>query len=172
LDILTIEQTDKGGGCVNTYEELLKELERQESELQFIEFTNETALTIGLYLIEQAKKGNKKITIDINRNGHQLFHYSFEGTGPDNDQWVIRKNRVVNRFNHSSFYMGTLYKKSGKTVEEQSCVSSFEYSAHGGAFPITIKNVGVIGTITVSGLPQEEDHEMVVDAIKAYLGRN
>lgn len=144
-------------------------MEDQERRLQFSSFTNETALIIGLSLIDKAKKENKKITIDITRNDHQLFHYSFEGTNPDNDQWVIRKNRVVNRFSHSSLYVGTLYKKMGKTMEEESFISSFEYSAHGGAFPIIIKDVGGVGIITVSGLAQEEDHKMVVSAISEYL---
>lgn len=155
---------------MTNYDELLKTLEKQESELQFSEFTNETALKIGLSLIEKAKKDNKRITIDIARNGHQLFHYSFEGTSPDNDQWVIRKNRVVNRYYKSSYRMGISLLIAGKTLEQMLEVSTLEYAAHGGAFPIIIKNVGVVGTITVSGLTQDEDHNMVVSAIREYLG--
>jgi len=155
---------------MNGYDELIKELEMQEKELQFTEFTSETALKIGLSLIEKAKQDNKMITIDITRNGQQLFHYSFEGTSADNDQWVIRKNRVVYRFNKSSLHVGTLLLNLGKTMEENYLISSSEYAAHGGSFPIIIKNVGVVGTITVSGLAQKEDHDMVVEAIRTHLG--
>ena len=144
-------------------------MEKQEAELQFSEFTSETALKIGLNLVDKAKMGIKKITIDITRNGHQLFHYSFDGTSPDNDQWVIRKNRVVNRFNKSSFLVGASLLNMGKTLEEKWNISSSDYAPHGGAFPIIIKNVGVIGTITVSGLTQEEDHNMVVSVIRESL---
>lgn len=151
-------------------EELIQELEKQERELWFTQFTNQDALEIGLKLVEKAKKEKKVIAIDINRNGHQLFHYSFEGCSPDNDQWIIRKNRIVNRFNKSSFLMGTLLGKYDKSLEELLLISSLEYAPHGGAYPIKIKNVGVIGTITVSGLTQEEDHAMVVSVLKEYLG--
>lgn len=150
-------------------EKLLKELEEQEKTLQFSEFTNETALEIGLALIEKAKKEDKKIAVNITRNGQQLFHYAFEGTAPDNDQWIAKKNNVVYRFSRSSLYIGTFLKIEGKSIEEKFHISSFEFFPFGGAFPIIVKNVGVIGTITVSNLAPEEDHKMVIEAIGEYL---
>lgn len=155
---------------MSNYDELLKQLVNEEKELQFTEFTNETALEIGLKLIERAKEENKRIAVDISRFGHQLFHYSFTGTTPENDQWIIRKNRVVNRFGKSSLHLGTILCRDNTTIEERHHISSSEYSAIGGAFPIIIKNTGVIGTITVSGLPKNEDHELVVAVIKEQLG--
>jgi uncharacterized protein (UPF0303 family) len=152
-------------------DEFIKELEKQEEELQFSQFTNSMALEIGLMITEKAKADGLAITIDITRNGHQLFHYALEGTGPDNDQWIIRKNRVVNRFNKSSLLVGASLRNSGKTLEDTWFISSFEYAANGGAFPIRIKNVGVVGTITVSGLAQEQDHALVVTVLRKYLGQ-
>lgn len=155
---------------MSEYDELLKQLVNEEKELQFREFTNETALEIGLKLIERAKEENKRIAVDITRFGHQLFHYSFTGTTPENDQWIIRKNRVVNRFGKSSLHLGTILRRDNTTIEERYHISSSEYAAIGGAFPIIIKNTGVIGTITVSGLPKNEDHELVAAVIKEQLG--
>lgn len=149
------------------YKKVLETIAEQENRLVFSEFTSETALRIGLIIIENAKKDNKKITVNIEKNGHQLFHYSFDGTSPDNDQWVARKNRVVNRFFQSSLYIQTLLKYEEKSIEEKFHISSLEYCPYGGAFPITIKDVGVVGTITVSGLTEEEDHDMVVRAIES-----
>ncbi|WP_432407161.1 heme-degrading domain-containing protein [Wukongibacter sp. M2B1] len=154
------------------YGKLLKELRKQEETLQFNEFNSETALEIGMSLTQRAKEQNKSITIDIRRNGHQLFHYALDGTSPDNDEWIIRKNNVVNRFHTSSLYVGTKLKMEGKMIEEKYHISSKEYSAYGGAFPIILKKVGVVGSITVSGLKQEEDHKFVVKSIEEYLSRH
>ncbi|GCF08370.1 heme-degrading domain-containing protein [Dictyobacter arantiisoli] len=149
--------------------ELLQTLLEQEQELQFTSFTHETALALGLALIQAAKDKGKGVTIDITRHGQQLFHFAMEGTTPDNDEWIKRKNNVVNRFEHSSFYVGQYLQDAGKTIDEKYYVSSLEFSPHGGAFPLIIAQVGIVGTITVSGLPQQEDHQLVTTTIKRFL---
>lgn len=150
-------------------DERLAELAQEEAELQFKSFTNETALELGMLILKTARQEGKRVTIDIERHGQLLFHYAMEGTTPDNDQWIIRKKNVVKRFNKSSLHVGLLLQKSGKSIAERYFVDPFQYSAHGGSFPLIIKDVGVVGTITVSGLPQEEDHRLVVKVIREYL---
>lgn len=151
------------------YEELLNRLKAQEEELQFSRFTNETALEVGLLLVETARSNGQAVTVDICRNGQQLFHYALPGTSLDNDEWIKRKNRVVNRFGKSSYYTGTRYQSQGTTIQEKALLNPAEYAPHGGAFPLIIKGVGVVGTITVSGLPQEDDHNLVVSVLKQFL---
>jgi hypothetical protein len=43
------------------------------------------------------------------------------------------------------------------------------FPAHGGAFPIRIRDVGVVGTVTVSRLPQADGHAFVTEMIGAFL---
>ncbi|KAI7880142.1 hypothetical protein K492DRAFT_162880, partial [Lichtheimia hyalospora FSU 10163] len=143
----------------------------QEAKLQFNKFTSEDALQLGLKLIENAKAYTRPVVVDISLAGHQLFHYAMQGTGPDNNEWVLRKNKTVMRFRHSSFYMGRYCASQNKTLEEKYYVSEQEYAAHGGAFPLIIKDVGVVGTITVSGLAQEDDHGLVVRTVQEYIGQ-
>ena len=151
--------------------ELLKELEQQEKELQFDTFSNEDAVAIGMSIYERAKKENLPLTVDITRNGQQLFHLAMPGTSADNDQWIIRKCRLANRFQMSSFRVGTMLRCEGVTLEERFFISAMEYAPFGGCFPILIKDTGMIGTITVSGLAQEDDHAIVVETIKEYLNK-
>ena len=152
-------------------EDLLNQLLQLEQELQFEKFNEATAWQIGSQLVEHGQKEELPITIDITRGTHQLFHASLPGTSADNDEWVKRKVRLVYRFGHSSFYMGQLLKSKGKRIEEAYLISENEYAPHGGCFPIILKDTGMIGTITISGLPQEEDHKLVVQAIRNYLAQ-
>jgi uncharacterized protein (UPF0303 family) len=152
-------------------EDILNNLLQQEQELQFTKFNEVTAWQLGSQMVERAMHDNLPITIDITRGQQQLFHYSMPGTAADNDEWVKRKVRLVNRFSHSSFYMGQLLKHKGKTIEQSYLIPESEFAAHGGCFPIIVKGTGMVGTITVSGLPQEEDHKLVVESIRAFIAK-
>lgn len=152
-------------------DEILKRLLEEEQELQFTKFNETTAWQIGSQLVEQAMREKLPVSIDIKRGDHQIFHASLQGTSADNDEWIKRKARLVYRFGHSSFYMGQFLKSKGKRIEEVYLISESDYAAHGGCFPIIVKDMGMIGTITVSGLPQEEDHKLVVQTIRKYLAQ-
>ena len=155
---------------MDEHEQLLESLRREEESLQFGEFTNDIAFDLGTRFVDVARQRGLPITVDIARSGQQLFHCAMPGTAADNDAWVQRKNRVVMRFGHSSYYMGISCKSQSTTLEERYFLDPAVYAAHGGAFPITIRNVGVVGTVTVSGLPQEEDHKLVVSTLREFLG--
>jgi uncharacterized protein (UPF0303 family) len=152
-------------------DDIVQQLLQEEQELQFIKFNEDTAWELGGQLVELARNRALPVTIDIMRGTHQLFHAALRGTSPDNDEWVKRKVRLVYRFGHSSFYVGQMLKNKGKSIEQSYLVSESEYAPHGGCFPIIVKDTGIVGTITVSGLPQEEDHKLVVEALRNYLAQ-
>ena len=152
-------------------EDILKQLLQEEQEFQFSRFNEDTAWQIGSQLVERSVSKGLPITIDITRGDHQLFHAGLSGTSADNDEWIKRKVRLVYRFGHSSFYIGQLLKSKGKSLEEAYLIPENIYAPHGGCFPIIIKGSGMVGTITVSGLPQEEDHKLVVQTIRDFLAQ-
>ena len=149
---------------------LLDKIISQEKTLVFDAFSFETAHEIGERLYRTAYDRKLPVAIDITRSGHQLYHAALPGSTPDNDAWILRKSRVVMRFGHSSYYWGLHLEKSGMTMEANYFLNSNDFAAHGGSFPITLKDTGVIGTITVSGLPSEEDHALVVEILEKFLG--
>ncbi|MFJ9029315.1 heme-degrading domain-containing protein [Streptomyces sp. NPDC102274] len=146
------------------------ELEAQEARLILPHFTHDDAWTLGGLLVELAREQSAPVAIDIRRGAQQLFHYALPGSTADNDAWIDRKRRVVERYGAGSFLVGTRFRAKGTTFEDSSRLDPDRYAAHGGSFPIAVKGAGVIGTVTVSGLPQAEDHAMVVRALERLRG--
>jgi uncharacterized protein (UPF0303 family) len=147
----------------------LSELLEQERRLVFDRFDNNTAWALGQRMVAAAREEELPVVVSIERNGQRLFHAALPGTAPDNDAWVERKARVVRRYGRSSYHVGCHFRAGGGTFEEKSRLDPDEYAAHGGSFPLTIRNVGVVGSITVSGLPQADDHAFVVAQLEQFL---
>jgi len=147
------------------------ELAAEEQDLQFSSFTNDDAWDLGSALVAAARERGAPVVVDVTRNGHQLFRAALTGSSPDNDSWIARKERVVHRFGHSSLYVRQASTERGTTFEEEFALDPAQYAAHGGAVPVVVRSVGPVGVVAVSGLPQVEDHRLVVAAIRAHLAR-
>lgn len=147
----------------------LRELAAQEERLVLDTFGNDDAWRLGSLLVELAQERGAAVTIGIRRGAQQLFHCALPGTSADNDAWIARKSAVVERYAESSCLVGARFRAKGRTFEESSRLDPDRYAAHGGAFPIRLRGTGVIGVVAVSGLPQADDHALVVEALERYL---
>lgn len=148
---------------------LIARLEEQERRLVFARFDYADAWALGGLLVELATERSLPIAVDIRRGTQQLFHAALPGSTADNDAWIRRKVRVVQRYGASSYLVGRRLAAKGQQLDAAMGVDPAAYAAHGGAFPVRVPRVGVVGVLTVSGLPQAEDHALVVEAIEAYL---
>jgi uncharacterized protein (UPF0303 family) len=147
----------------------------QEKELILPSFDNDIAWNLGLTLRELAITRKHPVVIDIRRFGQpdqQLFYTALPGTTPDNARWVQRKSNIVARFHRSSYAVGLYLQHANTTIPDKYALPDAEYAAHGGAFPIHVAGAGILGSITVSGLPQREDHNLVVEALCLQLHRD
>jgi uncharacterized protein (UPF0303 family) len=153
---------------------LSEDLERvalQERELQLAAFDEQVAWEIGVRLRTMAEERGLAIVIDVRRFGQPLLYTALKGTTPDNVSWVHRKSNVVARFHRSSYAVGLQMKLKNDSLEARGLPIS-EYATHGGSFPLAVKGAGIVGSVTVSGLPQRADHELVVEALCGILGRH
>jgi uncharacterized protein (UPF0303 family) len=140
----------------------------QEKSLLFPSFDNDAAWRLGNRLRDLAVTRGHSLVIDIRRFGNpsqQLFYTALPGTTPDNARWVQRKSNVVARFHRSSYQLGRYLEQNKITFSERYSLPDADYATHGGSFPIHVSGTGIIGSATVSGLPQREDHNLVVEAI-------
>ncbi|ACI51674.1 protein of unknown function DUF336 [Gluconacetobacter diazotrophicus PA1 5] len=147
----------------------LERIARQERELILPGLTEEDAWIMGCWLRQTANERRHPIAIDIRRGGHTLFSASLDGATPDNLGWIARKARVAARFHRSSYAVGLQLLQEGKTIAERFGLPEAEYAPFGGAFPLRVRGVGVVGTLCVSGLPQREDHRLVVEALATFI---
>lgn len=144
----------------------------QEHELRLPRFDAQIAWDLGSRLRSIAIERNLPLVIDVRRFGQQMFFAALNGTTPDNAEWVRRKTNVVARFHRSSYAVGLTQKMKGTTLAERYGLPIADYACDGGSFPLAVDGAGVVGCVTVSGLPQRDDHNLVVEALCAILGRN
>ncbi len=154
---------------MNATKEMLDRIASEESELVLDRFDEDDAWKLGCLLVEEARRRGAKVALDVRRNGQILFHAALPGATADNDEWIRRKTNVVFRFGKSSLAVGVSLALVSTSLEEKYYVSSMEFSAHGGCFPIRVRGVGIVACATVSGLPQEEDHALVVECLRRFM---
>ncbi|MGA2568989.1 MAG: heme-degrading domain-containing protein [Terracidiphilus sp.] len=143
----------------------------QERELQLPRLDAQAAWELGSRIRDLALERGRGVVIDVRRFGQPLFYTALEGTTPDNPEWVRRKSNVVARFHRSSYAVGLWLKQKGTSLQERQGLPLADYAVNGGSFPLAVAGAGVVGSVTVSGLAQRDDHNLVVEGLCAMLGR-
>lgn len=148
---------------------LIAALRHQEEVLQFDVFDEATAYALGNAVRERGIRDSLPIVCAIATWNRPLFYMALPGTNGDNQHWVRRKTYIVQRFGKSSF-RGLIENRRERVYALNQGADPTEYALHGGAFPIRVRRVGDIGAICVSGLPESEDHRVVVETLADFLG--
>lgn len=141
----------------------------QEQKLVFTRFDEDIAFEIGSTIRELVAEAGLAVAIEIRFFNRPLFFCAMPGTNADNPDWLRRKANAVRRWDRASYHTAMRWKRDNRTVQPDHNVDPTEIAVHGGAFPIRIEGVGVVGSITASGLPSRQDHGFVVAAICKHL---
>ena len=142
----------------------------QEERLQFQNFDADTAWKLGNRLKANAETRGVAVTIEIRVGKETVFFFAMQGAKPENADWARRKRNVVDLLWRSSYAVGLSLQEEETSLEAKLGLPLRDYTAHGGSFPIRVVGVGAIGTVTVSGLPQRDDHAMLVEELAGMLG--
>ncbi len=148
----------------------IRRLEEQERLLRFAKFSPDDAWALGNRVRETALAIGAGVAIDISLRDRVLFHCALPGTSTDNVEWIRRKRNTVLRLWHSSYLVGRRLALSGREQVEAHNLPHADFSVHGGSFPLFVAELGCVGAVTVSGVPQRTDHAIVVDGIATFLG--
>ncbi len=146
----------------------IRTLEEEWSGLTVRSFSEEDALRLGQALVAAAAERKAPVVIDIRTPNRTLFHAAMPGSGPTNDLWALRKSNLALDFQVPSMLTALRFRASKSEVAHHG-LSDATHALSGGSVPIRVAQVGVVAAATVSGLPETEDHAMVVAAIRATL---
>ncbi|GGM62780.1 heme-degrading domain-containing protein [Microbacterium saperdae] len=147
--------------------ELIDTLTRQEEELVFEAFDLEQAWLLGTRITETARRAGHAVGIDIQRPGFTLFRSALPGVTPDQHVWLSRKANVVLRMEKSSALVEAQLRAAG--IDPFASWLGEDYAVTGGSFPIRVRGAGVVAAVSASGLASMEDHDLVVEGIRAHL---
>jgi uncharacterized protein (UPF0303 family) len=150
----------------------LQLIAHQEKLLVLPRFDADSGWQIGAHLHEIAKARAMPIAIDVRTFGQPIFYSALACATPDNADWVRRKSNTVAHFRCSSYAVGLKLAESGATLIDKFGLSNAEYATHGGGFPLVVQGAGIIGSITVSGLPQRDDHGLIVEVLCSLLNQD
>ena len=146
----------------------IQSLEAEAARLILPRFDETTALQLGQILTELAK--GMPVVINI-RNAHRIyFHAALPGSQANNDNWARRKGNTALMLGAPSMLVALRYGERKRSLSTDG-LSEAEYALSGGAVPIRVAGTGLVAVATVSGLPQEEDHALVVRGIEALLAK-
>lgn len=142
----------------------------QEKTLIFDAFDEAAAFELGSRIRDFAVADGLGVAIEVSLWDRRLFYATTPGATADNQEWVRRKFNVVRRFHASSYRLVLEQDRADRMFPPHRALDVEDYALAGGGFPIRVKGAGVIGTVIVSGLPQREDHNLVVKALATVLG--
>ena len=150
----------------------IAKIKLQEETLRFKSFNEDDAWALGSQMQQMAATRKLPLVIDIRLGDRQMFYVAQPGTVIDNGEWIRRKANSVKRFQKSTYCLNRETDASGKPFGAMLGIDTMHFANHGGGFPLHVIGTGVVGSITVSGIPQRDDHGFVVENLCKYLGHD
>ena len=146
----------------------IADIEAEVAGLDLPAFDETTAFRLGTILVDMALADSLPVVINIRSANRTLFHAALPGSAPLNDIWARRKSATALTFHEPSLLVGLRHKEKGESLAKHG-LDTADFADHGGAVPIRVTGTGVVAVATVSGLPQVEDHKLVIRGLRALL---
>lgn len=148
----------------------VERIEEQQRRLRPSAFDEDAAWRLGNDLRRRAIDRDVAVTIEVRIAGETVFLHAMRGTTPANADWARRKRNVVELLHRPSYAVGLESERDGRSILELMGLPERDVACHGGSFPIAVDGIGCVGVVTVSGLPQRADHDLVVEALAHLCG--
>ena len=144
------------------------ELEAEFAQLRLTELDHEAAVALGEDLVRRSRAKGWPMAVSVKLGDHEVFHVALPGAKPINDNWIRRKRNLIELTCEPTFLVGQRLAAEGKTLDVLE-LSEVDFAPAGGGYPLIVNDV-VVGSVIVSGVPQQDDHALVVEALRALAG--
>lgn len=141
----------------------------QERDLRFQSVTFASLHEIGERILSLAAERGGHVYVMIRIAGYVVYSAAMDGTSVNNAMWARRKANTAELVGHSSMYDGLVNRERKRSLRERG-LSEEDYTEEGGSFPVILSSGVIIGSITVSGMRSDEDHQLIADVLSEYLG--
>lgn len=148
---------------------MLNKIATIEQAYTFSTFDANIAFKLGMFYLNQAQKDNLPIVVDISSNDLVFFHFANTGSTTNNEHFIQRKKNTVMRFYHSTWWVSHKVKHDVQAMHEKYGTNNQDFSLLYGGWPIIVQGLGVIGSICISGLTQEQDNQLIMDGLNQFF---
>ena len=144
------------------------DLEAEFARFRFTAMDHEAAVALGEDLVRRSRVKGWPMAVSVKLGDHEVFHVALPGTKPINDNWIRRKRNLIELTGEPTFLVGQRLAAEGKTLDDLN-LDEVDFAPAGGGYPLIVNDV-VVGSVIVSGVPQQDDHALVVEALSALVG--
>ena len=145
----------------------VEDIIKQENEATLNHFTLSDIDKLNDCIRDVAKENYDNVVVEMFKNDRLVFFHAGKNTTSENNLWARKKYNVVKQYDHSSLFEKYNYNQDNDIYYKESGFSPKNYAIVGGGFPINVKSVGTCGILVISGLTDEEDHEVCFNALKS-----
>ncbi|MGV9870920.1 heme-degrading domain-containing protein [Rhodococcus koreensis] len=151
------------------WETIYAKVVEEVDQLSFARFGYDDAWSVGKRLLEISRERNHPVAIAVVFGDQRVFQAALPGSSANNDDWLDRKFQVVRRHNAASYAIGCAQRACSGDYFADNGYDRGKFAIAGGAVPLRIQG-SLIGAVGVSGLAEEDDHALVVEVLREYLG--
>lgn len=145
-----------------------RQLADQAQQLQLTAFGVSEALALGEYALSIARERELPVTMEIWLDERLVFKAAMPGTITEHDDWVRRKRNVVREFDNSTLAVRVDHEERAEDFFAVTGLPEVDFAPHGGGWPIKVIGTGTVGFMGVSGLPQVDDHQLIVECLQGF----
>jgi uncharacterized protein (UPF0303 family) len=145
----------------------LELLAEEQQALLLDRFDYDFAWRLGSLMRERAAGAGAPVAMTVAHGSDLVFSVLMPGATPDNLDWAARKRAVAVRFHRSSLAMRLEAEQRQIDFNRRYRLPEADFAASGGGVPLMLRNGTLIGAAGVSGLPDVEDHRLIVEALRS-----